>query len=175
MTDAELAMRVAVTRSAPEAVLLVSAYRGTPGAGEALAAALGCTLPTANRWTGGAGVQLVSAGRDRWLVVGQGEAEAALSERIEAAVGDRAAVVDLTHARELFGLQGGEARTVLSKGCTADLRLTTLGPGSAIVTAIGKIGATIMVHEGERFDIHVPSSFADFFAEWLEAAGGAFS
>jgi sarcosine oxidase subunit gamma len=175
MVDVELAMRVAATRSAPEAVLLVSAHRGTTGGGEALATALGCALPAASRWTAGAGVHLVSAGIDRWFVVGQGEAEPALVERIEAAVGDRAAVIDLTHAREVFGLSGDGARIVLSKGCTADLRPASFGAGGAMVTAIGKIGVTIIAHEGERFDIHVPSSYADFFAEWLEAAGGAFS
>ena len=173
MADADAMARVAVTREAPEALLLVSAHRSASGAGEALSAALGCALPPANRWTGGAGVQLVSAGLDRWFVVGQGEAEPGLAERVEAAVADQAAVVDLTHAREVFNLSGNGVRTVLSKGCTADLRPASFGSGGAMVTAIGKIGVTIVAHDGGRFDIHVPSSYADFFAEWLETASRA--
>lgn len=170
MAEADAVAKVAVTRASPEALLLVSAHREASGAGEALAAALGCAVPSANRWTGGAGVQLVSGGVDRWFVIGQGEAEPALAERVEAAVADHAAVVDLTHAREIFGLSGDGARTILSQGCTADLRPASFGPGGAMVTAIGKIGVTIVAHDGGRFDIHVPSSYADFFAEWLETA-----
>lgn len=175
MVEPEPAIRVAMTRSVPEALLLVSAYRAGSGAGEVLAAALGCAVPAANRWTGGAGVQLISAGIGRWLVVGQGEAEPAFAERIATAVVDRAAVVDLSHARELFRLQGTEVRTVLSKGCTADIRPGPFSGGGAIATAIGRIGVTIAAHEGECFDIYVPSSYADFFAEWLDVAMREFS
>jgi sarcosine oxidase subunit gamma len=163
-----------VRRAPPEALLHIAAYRGGDP-GTALAAALACSLPAPNRWIGGPHGLLASTGTGRWLVVGQGEAEPALLERVEAAVAERAAVVDLTHAREVFALQDEGARTVLSKGCTADLRPSSFGPGGAIVTPIGKIGVTILAHDGERFDVQVPSSYADFFAEWLAVASREFA
>lgn len=168
-------LSVTVGQTVPDAVLLVSAYGAASEAGAALAAALGCTPAAPNRWTGGSGVVMASAGAGRWTVIGQGQAGASLAGRVEAAMADRAAVVDLTHAREVFTLAGGAARDVIAKGCTADLRASVLGPGAALATAIGKIGVTILAHEGERFDILVPASYASFFAEWLEVASREFA
>jgi sarcosine oxidase subunit gamma len=173
MADTETVPSLSVRRAPPEVLLQVAAYRGGE-AGVALAEALACALPAQNRWIGGPHGLLASTGNGRWLVVGQGEAEPALLERVEAAVADRAAVVDLTHAREVFSLTGEGARTVLFKGCTADLRPSSFGPAGAIATAIGKIGATILAHDGERFDVQVPSSYADFFGEWLAVASREF-
>ncbi len=169
MAEAAAAHAVSISRTAPAVLIQVAAYRGSD-AGTALAAALECALPAPNRWIGGPHGLLVSTGTGRWLVVGQGEAEPALVERVEAALAERAAVVDLTQAREVFSLEGRDARSVLSKGCNADLRPASFGPGGAIVTAVAKIGVTIIAREGECFDIQVPSSYADFFGEWLAVA-----
>ncbi|WP_239510165.1 sarcosine oxidase subunit gamma family protein, partial [Klebsiella pneumoniae] len=76
-------------------------------------------------------------------------------DRLEAALGAQAAVVDLGHGRVVFALEGPGARVVLAKGCTVDLRPSRLGAGAAIATAFGKLAVTILVRADERFEIFV--------------------
>lgn len=163
-----------VERIAPAALVLVSSFGGGD-AGGALAGALGCAEPAANRWTETDDHLLASVGAGRWMVSADGEAAGTLSTRLEAALGAQAAVVDLGHGRVVFALEGPGARAVLAKGCTVDLRPSRLGAGTAVVTAFGRLAATILVREDERFEIYVASSYADYLEEWLAAATREFA
>lgn len=163
-----------VERIAPAALAQVSGFGGTGTAG-ILAGLLGCAEPAPNRWTETDDHVLARVGAGRWMVSGEGPMAATLLERLEAALGGQAAVVDLSHGRVVFVLEGPGARVVLAKGCTVDLRASRLGAGAAIVTAFGKLAVTILVREDERFEIYVASSYADHVEEWLAAATREFA
>ncbi|MBN8944639.1 MAG: hypothetical protein J0H01_34360 [Rhizobiales bacterium] len=163
-----------IERIAPAGLALVSGFGGGD-AGKALAGALGCAEPKANRWTETDDHVVASIGAGRWMVSGEGEAAGTLATRLEAALAGQAAVVDLSHGRVVFVLEGPGARVVLAKGCTADLRPSRLGVGAAIVTALGKLAVTILVRADERFEIHVASSYAEHVEEWFAAATREFA
>ncbi|WP_170182162.1 sarcosine oxidase subunit gamma [Phreatobacter stygius] len=163
-----------IERIEPQDLVLVGALDGAD-AGPRLAATLACAAPAPNRWTETEDHVLASTGAGRWMVSAKAPAASSLAARLEAALGATAAVVDFSHGRVVFALEGQGARVVLAKGCTVDLRPAKLAAGAAIVAALTKLAVTILVDEGERFEVYVASSYADHVEEWLTASTREFA
>lgn len=124
-------------------------------------------------------------GPDEWLVVSEADA-GTLVDRLRAAAGDTPAqVLDLSANRTVVELTGPGARTVLEKGCSADLHPRVLADGSAIVTTVARVPVLLWKVDADRFRVVPRASLAQYVAAWLldavgelapvspQAAGGA--
>lgn len=130
--------------------------------------ALGAPLPRRVGETSAAGGHTVLwLGPDEWLVVSEVDA-ATLVDRLRAAAGDTPAqVLDLSANRTVIELTGPSARSVLEKGCPADLHPRSFGNGSAIVTSLARVPVLLWKVEAERFRVLPRASLAQYVAVWL--------
>jgi len=110
--------------------------------------------------------QVVWNGPNQWMVISEGDAADGLLEKIQNAVGDKAAVVDQSHGRVGLRLSGEHARTVMQKNCPLDLHPVSFGSGSCALTTVAHIGVlVIQVDDGPTYDLFVNRSFARSFAD----------
>ncbi|MDA3922954.1 MAG: hypothetical protein PF501_20095 [Salinisphaera sp.] len=141
---------------------------------EALMAAcsrvFGIALPkTPNTWVEGEGVVIGWMGPTEWLVLVAAETrhEWLISLR-EALADQHAGVVDLSGGQTLITLAGEHARDVLAKGSTLDLHPREAQAGFCTRSTLAKSAIFLRVVEaGERFEIVVRRSFADYLWQWL--------
>jgi len=161
-------MPVAVSRRGVAAVL-IAGTAAAPG----MVAAFGLAWPMANRFSEAGTRVLAAAGPGRALLVGDAAEASTLAGRARIAAVAEAAVVDLSHARVGFVVEGVGARTLLSLGTTIDTRPQALPSGAALMTAIGRVAAVLLARGDARFDILVAASYADHVAEWLRLSLGA--
>jgi sarcosine oxidase subunit gamma len=118
-----------------------------------------------------AGGETWQLGPDWWLVDAEPEAtpalEAALAVGLRAELGDGASVVDVSSHRTVFVLEGVDALTVLSHGCSIDLERVPVGGcvQGMLAQAQVAIGRT---PTGWR--VYPRASFARHLATWLTDA-----
>lgn len=136
---------------------------------EAVRAAFGLALPETPRRVATGAVEAIWAGPGRWLLLGPGE------HAVAAAIGDRAAITDLTDARVLLRLSGPRARDVLAKGVPLDLHPRVFAPGDAALTMAALIPVHLwQVDEAPTFDIAVARSLAGSLFDWLRDAAAEY-
>lgn len=140
-------------------------------AADAVGRAIGAALPTVCGQVSSAGQRHVLwLGPDEWLAVSE-ETPARLMETISGAVaGQHAAVVDLSANRTTLELTGTAARSVLEKGCPADLHPRSFGSGQAIVTTLARIPVLLWQVGPGAYRIMPRSSLAAYVAAWLTDA-----
>jgi len=139
----------------------------------AVAAALGCALPTTPNTTASAGERgALWLGPDEWLVVGPPGDERALERELRAAMAGRfGTVVDVSANRTTLELAGARAREVLRKGCSLDLHPRAFGPGRCAQTTLARAQVILeQTDEQPVFRIYVRPSFAGYLVAWLADA-----
>jgi heterotetrameric sarcosine oxidase gamma subunit len=102
--------------------------------GGAVAAALGVRF---GRTTRDGDALVVGAGPGEWLVLG--EPDTARWERLVAASGEFASVVDVTHCRALLRLTGAGAAERLAARCALDLSDDAVPDGAALRTSVAAV------------------------------------
>jgi sarcosine oxidase subunit gamma len=155
----------------PLAALSVTVW---PGAAASLAdrlrAAFGLDLPAAGRSTQAGALVAVWAGPGHYLV--QREGPAPLFAEVAAAIGELAAVIDVTDARATLRLRGPAARRVLARLLPIDLHPRAFAPGHAATTVAAHL--TVQVRQIDAvptYDLAVSRSFAGSLWRALELAG----
>jgi sarcosine oxidase subunit gamma len=130
--------------------------------------ALGAPLPRKVGETSGGGVHTALwLGPDEWLVVSEADAET-LVDQLRTAAGDTPAqVLDLSANRTVIELTGPGARSVLEKGCPADLHPRVFAVGAAIVTSLARVPVLVWKVDAERFRVLPRASLAAYVAAWL--------
>jgi sarcosine oxidase subunit gamma len=124
--------------------------------------ALGTALPLqANTWTDGPDGQVLWLGPDEWLVVGEDARREELLQIPRA--------VDTSASRAVIEIQGADARGILAKGCTLDLRSASFHAPQCAQTLLAKAQVLLQAVDDERpaFRLFVRNSFAHYLAEWL--------
>jgi len=110
--------------------------------------------------------QVAWNGPNQWMVISEGDAAEGLLEKIQNAVGDKAAVVDQSHGRVGLRLSGEPACKVMQKNCPIDVHPVSFSAGSCALTTVAHIGAlVIQVNETPTYDLFVNRSFARSFAD----------
>ena len=134
---------------------------------EALTSALGIEASTTPGTCHSDGAtQVAWNGPNQWMVISDGNAAEGLLEKIQNAVGDKAAVVDQSHGRVGLRLSGEHARTVMQKNCPLDLHPVSFNAGNCAITMVAHIGAlVIQVDDKPTYDLFVNRSFARSFAD----------
>jgi len=136
----------------------------------ALAAALGCALPTEPNTvaTGSGERRVLWLGPDEWLVVAPAGEEPALERELRAAMAGRfGAVTDVSANRTTLELAGARVREVLMTGCALDLHPRAFGPGRCAQTTLARAQAIVERSGADAFRLYVRPSFAGYVVTWL--------
>ena len=118
----------------------------------------------ANTWTSGDNCNVLWLGPDEWLVTADD------SQREKLLLQPHA--VDLSASRAVLELSGADARAILAKGCTLDLRAAAFRAPQCAQTLLAK-AQVLLQAMGEQtadrpaFRIFVRISFSPYLAEWL--------
>lgn len=108
----------------------------------------------------------IGIGPDRWLIVERERRD--LYGLIRAAAGeDRAAVTDQGHGRIGLRLGGRNARDLLSKGTSVDLRASRFPPGRSTATKLDHVTVALHCLDHDLFDLFALRSFAVSLYEWI--------
>ncbi len=133
----------------------ISAFRGKA---EGLAQALG--LPPPGRFVVADGVTKIAYRPGCWLLLD------ALSDL--SAFADQAAIIDQSHGKHVFALEGPQARDLLMRGCRLDLRDGAFPAGATGTTIIGQLTVTLLCDAPDSaYRLLVGASFAEALADWL--------
>lgn len=152
-------------------VIQVQAFSGGEGLGDAIASRLGFGgPPVAGQMLGDDGLSIRQVTSRLWLVVGLGACPTGAAA-LEAALGARASVVDLSHGRTLLRLQGPAVLDVLAQGISLDLHAQAFAPGAFAYTRCAHL-QVMLSRSGSTpcWDLLVHRSFAAALWEWLIAA-----
>lgn len=147
---------------------MASSAIGIPAVG----AALGLTLPEANRLAGAPhGFPLaIWLGPDEWLIVDSTD-----PSDLEASVGRASAphggtVVDVSAHRTMLEFEGPRVREVLAAGSSIDFHPSVFDVGAAAQTQFARVDVIIGRTAADRYHLAVRASFAPYLADWLNDA-----
>jgi sarcosine oxidase subunit alpha len=138
--------------------------RASPGG--AVATALGVRFGRARREDHGALV--VGSGPGEWLVLD--EPDIARLERLAAASGEFASVVDVTHGRALLRLTGAGAAELLGGVCALDLSDDAVPDGAALRTPVAAVVTDLVRDDVDRvrsYLLHCERSSGQYLADVL--------
>lgn len=147
--------------------------RARPGSASAAALekVLGLPLPGGHGQVSGdpAGQHVLWLSPDEFLAVDVSREQApgdgrALQDALEGLPGQ---AVDLSANRTVLELTGPAARSVLEKGCHADLHPRAFGVGTGIVTQLGPVPVILHRFADDGFRLYPRASFAEFLVGWL--------
>ena len=114
----------------------------------------------ANTWTDDGGRHVLWLGPDERLVTAADAQRETLLEMPGA--------VDLSASRAVLELSGDQARSVLAKGCTLDLRGRAFRAPQCAQTLLARCQVLLQAVDGcPTFRVFVRISFSDYLAEWL--------
>jgi heterotetrameric sarcosine oxidase gamma subunit len=163
--DPRLDMPGLSLRRLPHVVTEIAAFRGER---KRLAEALGVALPQPGSFVGTKAGTLLAYRPECWLLLkpsGPEDSEALAASPSWSAF---AAIIDQSHGKKVFALQGVKACDLLMRGCRLDLREKAFPTGSTGTTIIGQITVTLLCDApGEHYRLIVGSTFASAFVDWI--------
>ena len=125
---------------------------------------LGTALPQeANTWVTGRDCSVLWLGPDEWLLT----ADDARREALLTDLG-RFQVVDVSASRAVIEIDGADARAVLAKGCSLDLRRAAFRAPQCAQSLMARTQLLLQaLDERPAFLLFVRNSFAQYLADWL--------
>lgn len=175
-TDAAVSGERGVTlREVPFVTMVaVQVTRGSDAAA-GVEQALGVPLPErCGQVSAGDGVSVLWFGPGEFLVAADGFAPDLPPRLVGPVDGLAGAVVDVSANRTTLELSGTAARSVLEKGCPADLHPRSFPVGTAILTRVGLVNVALWRVADDTWRLLPRSSFADHLGRWLVDAMGEF-
>ncbi|WP_213302106.1 sarcosine oxidase subunit gamma [Paraburkholderia sacchari] len=133
---------------------------------DAFAQVVGCQPPaTPNTVARGNGYDVLWLGPDEWLVRSDAAVQAgALEAKLAPAFGEAyAAAVDVGSGYTVVEVDGARTRELLSRGCPLDLHPGQFKEGQCAQSVFFKASIVLVPMGGDRFEIVVRRSFADYF------------
>ena len=107
------------------------------------------------------GSAVMWAGPDQYYV--KGADAAALKKKL----GDAASVIDQSHGRVVFRIEGPKARALLAKGTPVDLHPSEFPVGKSAVTQMAHVGVHLTSVDKDAFELSVFRGFSESFWEWM--------
>jgi heterotetrameric sarcosine oxidase gamma subunit len=118
-----------------------------------------------------AGVTIVWAGPEQWLVIADGRDGRDLEAELTPLLKGLAAVTDQSDARVIVRVQGSHARALLAKGVPVDLDAHAFPARGAVLTHASHIGVILwQIDDRPTYELAVFRSFADSFGIWVRSA-----
>lgn len=154
----------------------IAARRGTANdVTAAVQAAYGVALPVTPKLVAADRVTFLWAGVDRWLAMVDGSGGTDLLAELQPLVGAHASLADESDARAIVAISGAAARDCLAKGFPIDLHPRAFATGDVAITHAAHIAAMIwQTGDAPAYEIAVPRSYAESFAEWLRHAAAEY-
>jgi sarcosine oxidase, subunit alpha len=143
--------------------------RANPVAATAIGLAVGVLLPTVPcRSVMGRDRAALWLGPGEWLIHAP-EEEASLAHRAsEAASGQTASIVDVSHASQALEISGSHASWCLNAHCSLDLDLHVFSIGTCTRTLLGQAPIVLWRMTEDIFHLDVPRSMTDYVWALLE-------
>jgi sarcosine oxidase, subunit gamma len=129
---------------------------------------LGWELPPLGQVTVAGGSMALAVQPRRWLLLDPAP-EPDLATACQRAIGDAAAVVDLSSALRAWRLVGPDARSILAHGCRLDLDPRAFPSGKVASTLIAQL-TVILAALPQDWLLLSASTTAGHFADWLRDA-----
>lgn len=107
------------------------------------------------------------------LFVPYEEVQIAVDEIGEALAGTHHLALDVSHARAVVSLKGGDIREVLAKGAPVDLSEAAFPVGRARRTHLGGLAVGLWRRGPQHWEVVCFRSFAHHLFAWLETSGQA--
>lgn len=131
-------------------------------------------------WPGGpgaaisGGTTIVGTGPGAWLVL-RDAAPPGWIDSLESELSGTASVADQSSAYAVLRLGGDGARRLIGRGAFVDFHADAFRAGSAAVTLIAHISATLwQCDDAPTYEVAIFRSNADSFWHWLESAASGF-
>jgi sarcosine oxidase subunit gamma len=112
-------------------------------------------------------------GPDEWLIMTDAMAVTSLLGSLRKLLdGQHVAINDLSSGQVALRLDGADARSVLTKGCTLDFHHDEFSPGDCAQSGLAKANALFAcVSDANSVDVVVRRSFLAYVLKWFETAG----
>lgn len=123
------------------------------------------------------GVLIVGSGPTEWLLLGAAGTAGDVAAGLQAAGGEQASIVDLTHGRALVRLTGADAPRLLGKVCAIDLSDAVTPDGAAFRSSVAKVATDVIRDDagGDRsYLLHCERSTGQYLFDALLDAGQEF-
>ena len=131
---------------------------------------LGTPLPQeANTWTSGRDCSVLWLGPDEWLVTADDtRRKTLLADLGRALEGSHFQVVDVSASRAVMEIAGADARAILAKGCSLDLRGAAFSAPHCAQSLLARAQMLLQaLDDRPAFLLFVRNSFAHYVADWL--------
>jgi sarcosine oxidase subunit gamma len=137
---------------------------------------LGFAWPRETGAVASGGADVISTGPTDWLVTTTDPNAGALLQRLEETFdGSAFRATNMSQALCRIEIDGPEARTLLSKGCSLDLHPSRFPPGRAARTRFAGMPVIVRCTQPSTFECIVTSSYLDHLVSWLADAVLEFS
>jgi len=130
---------------------------------------LGARLPETARVIELAGMTIVWAGPEHWLIIQPQVTGADPSVELAKAFNGLASVVDVSDSRVIFRVSGASATAALSKGVPIDLHDRAFKRGDVAITHAAHLGFMLWrLADGQGYDLACARTYSVDFRHWLE-------
>ena len=149
------------------AIVSITTRRGGPD----IATAFGAALPVPGKSHIVGAMRVVCTTPGQWLVV-QADDDGTLFDRLAAALGDAATLIDLSGSQVAVRVSGSGARDALAKGVPIDLHPRAMRPGDAASTIVSHMSVLLWQRDdAPTYDLLCARSLMGSFHRWLDLAG----
>ncbi len=147
----------------------VAVRRGARAAVDGIArATLGVDLPSTSRVVEAAGLMIVWAGPDQWLIIEKRHGDADASAQFAKTFNEHASVVDVSDSRTIFRIVGSRPSDALVRSMGIDLQDDAFRPGDVAITHVSHLGAMVWrLPDGSGYDFACARTYSRNFRDWL--------
>ncbi|MFA5957189.1 sarcosine oxidase subunit gamma [Hyphomicrobium sp.] len=162
----------AISERSDVAVTHIAARRGAQASlAEVARAAFGVDLPMTPHVVETAGLTIVWAGPDQWLIVEPQQAGSDPSIRLAKTFNGLASVVDVSDSRTIFRLAASHPSDALVRSMGIDFEGTSFGPGDVAITHVSHLGVMVWrLPDGSGYDFACARTYSRDFLAWLGKA-----
>jgi sarcosine oxidase subunit gamma len=167
--DVKAEKNAAISERTEVFVTQVAARRGSRSSLDDLAhATFGTSLPFTPRVIEAAGVLIVWAGPDQWLIIQGREAGIDQCSQLAKIFNGLASVVDVTDSRTIFRLSASRPSNALSRSMGIDFDDGAFRPGDVAITHVGHLGIIVWrLPDGSGYDFACARTYSRDFLDWL--------
>lgn len=161
--------RLAISELSELSVTHVAARRGATAALDGVVrTTLGVALPTSPRAVESAGVMIIWAGPDQWLIVQRREGNKDASEQLATSFRELASVVDVSDSRTIFRIAQPRPTDALIRRMGIDFQDDVFRPGDVAITHVSHLGVMVWrLPDGGGYDFACARTYSRDFLDWL--------
>jgi methylglutamate dehydrogenase subunit D len=169
VNDVKTKSGAAISERTDVSVIHVAARRGALISLNDLArATFGNSFPSTPRAIEAAGVMIVWAGPDQWLIIQPQEAGVDPSGQLAKTFNGLASVVDVTDSRAIFCVPASRPTDALSRSMGIDFHDAAFRPGDVAITHVAHLGTVVWRRpDGSGYDFACARTYSRDFLDWL--------